>query len=231
MARRRRRPRLTALEKKELWRRWKEGQSLREIRRSLGVHRMSVGQVVRSTGGFTPRERRRSRLSLTLAEREEISRGVARGETATAIAERLDRSPSTVTRELNRHGGRAKYRAADADTRAWGWSCRPKACLLASHARLRLVVATKFRDDWSPEQISGWLVTAYPDDPTMRTSTETIYRSLFIQARGVLKKELLAHLRSGRMMRASRYPSKAGEGRGEIVDAVSIRKRPPEAEA
>ena len=218
MARRRRRARLTAREKKDLWRRWRKGQSLGEIGRSLGYHNTCVGQTIRATGGFNPRDRRRCKLSLTLAEREEISRGIARGETATAIAERLGRALSTITRELNRHGGRTGYRAADADNRASAWSCRPKTCLLASNGRLRLVVAKKLRDDWSPEQISGWLVTEYPDDAAMRISTETIYRSLFIRARGVLKKELLAHLRSGRMVRGSRHTSKAGKGRGEIVE-------------
>jgi IS30 family transposase len=229
MAKRQRRANLNASEKRELWHRWREGHTLAEIGRGLGSDGSCIRQVVCATGGFTPPERRRSQLALTLSEREEISRGVAAGETATEIARRLGRAPSTIARELGRHGGRVGYRAADADREAWDWSCRPKVCLLASNPQLRRVVATKLKDDWSPEQISGWLVTEYPDDPTMRISAETIYRSLFIQARGVLKKELLAHLRGGRTLRGSRHATKAGQGRSKIVDAVPIRDRPAAA--
>jgi len=225
------RPGLTAAQKRELWQRWREGQSLSEIGRALdNRHAGSIYGVIKATGGFGPVERRRSRLSLGLAEREEISRGVARGEPARQIAARLGRAASTVTRELSRHGGRRAYRAARADDRAWDRSRRPKLCRLAINERLRLVVAARLQDDWSPEQISGWLVTEYPNDVAMRISHETIYRSLFVQARGVLKQELVAHLRSKRTMRRGKHATTFGQGRGGIIDAVSIRERPAEVE-
>jgi IS30 family transposase len=147
-----------------------------------------------------------------------------------AIAVRLGRSASTVSREIGRNGGRRNYRAAKADERAWKRGLRPKKCLLAKNDRLPDVVAKKLKEDWSPQQISGWLARHYPDDEAMRVSHETIYRTLFVQAKGALKKELLAHLRSGRTMRRSRYASTSGQQRGQIKDAVPIRKRPAEAE-
>ena len=180
--------------------------------------------------GFLPAARRRSRLALTLAEREDISRGMASGSSIREIARHLDRAVSTVSREVSRHGGRPAYRAHDADSQAWESALRPKRCLLALHQKLREVVASKLILDWSPEQISGWLKTEYPHDESMRVSHETIYRSLFIQARGVLKKELMDHLRSKRRMRHSRHASVSGQSRGQIVDAISIRERPPEVE-
>ena len=146
------------------------------------------------------------------------------------MARRLDRAASTVSREISRHGGRPVYRAHEADERAWDAALRPKQCLLAVHPGLREIVASKLFLDWSPKQISGWLKTQYPDDESMRVSHETIYRSLFIQARGVLKKELMDHLRSKRRMRRSRHASPSGQSRGQIVDAISIRERPAEAE-
>jgi IS30 family transposase len=136
----------------------------------------------------------------------------------------------TVSREVERNGGPRNYRAAKADERAWERARRPKRCLLAENDRLRDVVAKKLKEDWSPQQISGWLSGQYPTDEAMRVSAETIYRTLFVQARGALKKELLAHLRSGRTMRKSRYSSTSGQQRGRIKDAISIRERPPEAE-
>jgi IS30 family transposase len=169
-------------------------------------------------------------LALTVVEREEISRGLAAGESLRAIATRLGRSASTVCREVNRNGGRGGYRTANAEERARERARRPKRCLLALNDPLRDVVARKLGEDWSPEQIAGWLKRHYPDDEAMRVSHETIYRTLFVQARGVLKKELLTHLRSGRMMRKGRHASTAGQRRGQIKDAVSIRERPPEAE-
>jgi IS30 family transposase len=135
-----------------------------------------------------------------------------------------------VSREVKRHGGRPAYRAHEADDRAWDSALRPKQCLLALRSRLREIVASKLILDWSPEQISGWLKTEYPDDESMRVSHETIYRSLFIQARGVLKKELMDHLRSKRRMRRSRHATVSGQSRGQIVDAISIRERPAEVE-
>jgi IS30 family transposase len=196
----------------------------------LSKHPGSIHGVISARGGIVPCLRRRSRLALTLAEREEISRGLARGMSRRLIASRIGRPPSTVSPEVVRNGGQAQYRAAEADHHAWSHTLRPKRCRLATHRRLRRVVATKLALDWSPEQISGWLEQRYPDDQAMRVSHETIYRSLFIQARGVLKKQLLDHLRSRRMMRRSKQATTEGQLRGQIIDAVSIRERPAEVE-
>ncbi len=175
-------------------------------------------------------ERRRRRCALTPAEREEISRGLATGDSLRAIAARLGRAVSTVCREVNRNGGRGRYRATEAGEQALKRSRRPRKCLLAVNERLRGMVAQKLQEDCSPQQISGWLSRHYPDEEAMRISHETIYRTLFVQARGALKRELLAHLRSRRMMCRSRHASSAGQPRGQIKEAVSIRERPPEAE-
>ena len=221
---------LSAEQKRELWQRWKAGQSLTEIGRALGKHSSSIHFVISPNGGFLPRMRTRRSTTLTLFEREEISRGLAQGGSLRAIAASLGRAPSTISREVARAGGPSGYRAASADQRAWNAARRPQPCLLARNARLRRIVARKLALDWSPEQISGWLVRTYPDDKAMRVSAETIYRSLFIQARGVLKRELQAHLRSRRTMRRSKKASTHGQpGRGDIADAVSIRERPAEA--
>jgi IS30 family transposase len=169
-------------------------------------------------------------LALTLAEREEISRGIARYESIRLIAERLGRSPSTVSRELERNGGYDRYRAASADERAWTQARRPKRCRLAGNGRLRLAVARKLRLEWSPEQIAGWLKRAYPGNEVLQVSHETIYKSLFIQARGALKKELQQHLRTKRTIRRARTASSKGDGRGQIPDMISIRERPAEVE-
>jgi IS30 family transposase len=224
------RSRLSPAEKTDIWKRWKAGQTLHEIGRSYGKPHNSIRGVLLPRGGITPIARRRSRLALTLAEREDISRGIACGSSLREIASRLERATSTVSREVKRHGGRSVYRANLADDLAWDSALRPKECLLALHSRLREIVASKLILDWSPEQISGWLKTEYPDDERMRVSHETIYRSLFIQARGVLKKELMDHLRSKRRMRRSRHASEHGQSRGQIVDAISIRERPAEVE-
>jgi IS30 family transposase len=224
------RPGLTLAQKKELWERWKDGQSLSDIGRALGKHAGSIHGVVKANGGIVPAPRTRSTRVLALEEREEISRGLAQEESVRWIAARLRRAPSTISREISRHGGRSKYRAVRADDRAWRNAKRPKECLLATNLPLQAAVAEKLKQDWSPEQISGWLVGAYPADETMRVSPETIYRSLFIQARGVLKKELVAHLRRVRMMRSSKNASRQGQGRGGIIDAVSIRERPADVE-
>src|SRR5713101_79914 len=221
---------LSAIEKSGIWSRWKAGQSLHEIGRAFDKPHSSIRCLLLPRGGIPPLARRRSRRALTLAEREDISRGIASGSSIREIARRLDRAASTVSREVTRHGGRPAYRAHEADSQAWESALRPKRCLLAVNRKLRNIVASKLTLDWSLEQISGWLKTQYPDDESMRVSHETIYRSLFIQARGVLKKELMDHLRSKRRMRRSRHASVSGQSRGQIVDAISIRERPPEVE-
>jgi len=169
-------------------------------------------------------------VALVLAEREEISRGIAAGRSIRRIAASLGRSPSTVSREVARHGGRSSYRASEADARAWERALRPKRCRLASRAELRWRVAEKLALDWSPEQISGWLKRAFPADEGLRVSHETIYRSLFVQARGVLKKELIGHLRAGRRMRYPKGGTTPSRLPGQIIDAISIRERPAEIE-
>jgi IS30 family transposase len=224
------RSRLSLIERSEIWHRWKQGQSLHEIGRAFGKPHSSIRCLLLPRGGIPPAARRRSRLALTLAEREDISRGIASGSSLREIASGLDRATSTVSREVSRHGGRPVYRAHEADDRAWNSALRPKRCLLAVNRKLRNIVASKLILDWSPEQVSGWLKIQYSDDESLRVSHETIYRSLFIQARGVLKKQLMDHLRSKRRLRRSRHASASGQSRGQIVDALSIRERPPEAE-
>ena len=221
---------LSAIEKGDVWSRWKAGQSLHEIGRAFGKEHSCIRSVLLPRGGIRPAARRRSPLALTLAEREDISRGIASDSSIREIARRMNRAASTVSREIRRHGGGPAYRAHDADRQAWASALRPKRCLLATKRKLRDIVESKLILDWSPEQISGWLKTQYPDDPSMRVSHETIYRSLFIQARGVLKKELMDYLRSKRRMRRSRHASVHGHSQGRIVDAISIRERPAEAE-
>lgn len=222
------RPGLSPDQKRELWRRWKVGESLSEIGRALGRQPGSIHGVVVANGGYVPIPRRRSARVLSLAEREEISRGLAEGASLRAIARRTCRAPSTICREIRRHGGRAGYRAIRADERTWQRARRPKPCKLATSPLLRELVASKLALEWSPEQISGWLAQTFPDDHALQVSTETIYRSLFIQARGVLRKELTAHLRTRRTMRRSKHATSKGQGRGGIVDAISIRERPAE---
>jgi len=226
----RKRTPLSAVQRVEVWRRWKAGESLHAIGRAVGKDHVVVHLLLKRYGGIAPPGRRRSRRALTLAEREDISRGIASGESMRAIATRLHRVASTVSREVARHGGRAQYRANQADSQAWQSALRPKPCLLATHAALCEIVASKLLADWSPEQISGSLKMEYPEDESLRVSHETIYRSLFIQARGALKKELIQHLRSQRRIRRSRHASVHGHAQGKIVDAVSIRERPAEVE-
>ena len=221
---------MSAASKRELWERWRAGESISDIARALHKAPGSIHGMLEATGGFSPPERRRRRCALIPAEREEISRGLASGESLRAIATRLGRCASTVCREVNRNGGRRNYRAQKAEEQALKRARRPKRCLLTIDERLRDVVARKLREDWSPEQISGWLKREYPDDEAMRISHETIYRTLFVQARGALKRELLAQLRSRRMMRKGCHASTRGQPRGQIKEAVSIRERPPEAE-
>src|SRR5690606_6738951 len=199
------RPGLSADQKSEVWHRWRSGESLSDIGRAIDKHPASVFGVLRLHGGITPAARTRAPRHLSLAEREEISRGLAGGCSIRDIAHTLKRSPSTISREVARHGGVGRYRAITADQRAWESARRPKDCCLASNKRLRQMVATKLSLKWSPEQIAGWLKTEYPDNDAMHVSHETIYQSLYIQARGVLKKELVCHLRSGRVFRQSRH--------------------------
>jgi IS30 family transposase len=221
---------LSAEQKVDLWSRWKAGQSLHEIGRALGKDHVVIQFLLARHGGIAPAARRRSPVALTLAEREDISRGIACGCSIRVMAKGLKRAVSTVSREVARHGGRAQYRANEADQQAWESALRPKPCLLATHSKLQEIVASKLILDWSPEQISGWLKTQYPDDESLRVSHETIYRSLFIQARGALKQALVRHLRSQRRIRRSRHSSVHGHSQGRIVDAVSIRERPAEVE-
>jgi IS30 family transposase len=226
----RKRSRLSPTQEADVWKRWKAGQSLHAIGRVFGKPHTSIRHLLLPRGGIAPAIRRRSRLALTLAEREDISRGIASGSSIREIARHLDRAASTVGREVTRHGGRPAYRAHEADDQAWESALRPKICLLALHGRLRGVIASKLILKWSPEQISGWLKTEYPKDKRMRVSHETIYRSLFIQARGVLKKELMDHLRTRRRMRRSQHLRIFKDSRGRIADAISIRERPAEVE-
>jgi IS30 family transposase len=224
------RPGLSWQQKQELWARWKAGQSLTEIGRSLGKQAGSIFGVVALRGGIAPPARRRSRLSLSMHEREEISRGLVAGLSLRKIATQLPRAPSTISREVCRNNGRSKYRAAHADERAWRSVCRAKPCRLAVNRSLQMVVARKLSENWSPQQISGWLKVEYADNPPMRISHETIYKSLFVQARGVLRKELISRLRTRRLMRRGKNSTTRGQPRGQIVDAISIRQRPAEVE-
>jgi len=220
----------TPQQKAELWERWKSGQCVADIARAFERRNKSgVYRVLALNGGIAPAPRRRALVTLRLEEREEISCGIAAGRPIRRIAQGLGRSPSTVSREIKRNGGCRTYRASEADTRAWERGLRPKSCRLARHAALRWRVAQKLALQWSPEQISGWLKRQFPADQGMRVSYETIYRSLFIQTRGVLKKELMAQLRTARQMRQAKGGT-TKSGLGQIVDTVSIRERPAEVE-
>jgi len=213
-----------------MWDRWQKGESLNSIGRHFGRSHSSIQNILSQTGGMRPPERRRSRLALTLAEREEISRGVVAGLSIRSIAMSLGRAPSTVSRELCRNGGHRRYRANHADLAAWDRAHRPKTCKLVENRALARIVERKLQKLWAPRQIAGWLKRTYPDDENFQVSHETIYKSLFIQARGALKKELLVHLRKTRAMRRSRHKTLKGEGLGQITDTVSIRERPAEVE-
>ena len=225
-----RRPGLTAAQKTELWDRWQRGESLKAIGRAFGKPSSSIYCLVSPHGGIRPAQRCRSRLALTLSEREEISRAIVAQQSIRSIAGMLGRSPSTVSREIRRNGGYRRYRAAPADAQAWARARRAKQCKLATNMWLRQAVARQLRLNWSPEQIAGWLKRVYPGREAYQVSHETIYRSLFVQSRGVLKKELLHHLRSQRTMRRSRHGSGKGDGRGHIRDMISIRERPASVE-
>ena len=220
----------TAAQKAEMWDRWQRGETLHSIARLFDRYHTSVRKIIAATGGIRPPERHRSCIALTLAEREQISRGIVAGHSIRSIARSMDRSPSTVSREIQRNGGHRAYRASRADQAAWDRARRPKPCKLAINRSLARIVAKKLQQRWSPDQIAGWLKCTYPDDESYQVSHETIYRSLFIQARGALKKELLQHLRSERTIRRSRHASLKGEGLGKITNTVSIRERPASAE-
>ena len=213
-------------QERELWDRRKRGESVTQIAAAMIAPVDTIRTALRRRGGIAPRPRTRAARALSLADREEISRGLATGRSLRAIARTLGRPTSTVSREIARNGGRQHYRATAADTAAWRRAARPKPCWLAAHPALCAVVAAKLADGWSPAQISGWLPTAYPNESTMRVSPETIYRSLYLQARGVLKKELTAHLRRHRGLRRSRQAARGADARGRILDAVSIAERP-----
>jgi len=225
-----RRWKLSLAQRADMWGRWKAGQSLHAIGRALGKEHNVIYCLLARHGGIAPAARRRSPRVLSLAEREDISRGIASGCSMRVIAQAVGRASSTVSREVARHGGRAQYRASEADSGAWESARRPKPCRLATHHQLQQIVASKLIEDWSPQQIAGWLKRQYPKDESLRVSHETIYRSLFIQARGALKQELIRHLRSQRRIRRSRHASVHGHSQGKIVDALSIRERPAEVE-
>ena len=223
--------RLSDAEKAEIWQRWSQGQTFVEIAAALKRLPASAHYVIVKRGGFGPRLRRRSVRHLSFAEREEISRALASSESLRQIARRLGRPPSTISREVRRHGGRLDYRAEAAEAGALERGCRPKRCKLACQPRLRAAVARKLCLKWSPEQIAGWLKRRYPGRAAMQVSHETIYRSLFIQARGLLKKELLSHLRAGHRYRRRQHADTARQvSLGPIPAAISIRERPAEVE-
>ena len=216
----------SAADRASMWDRWQSGESMTEIAKTFNRAHSSVFQVFQQSGGIRPAPRKRSRLALTLAEREEISRGFAAEQSIRTIASSLSRSPSTISREINRNGGPNRYRASKADRAAWRRSRRPKPSKLAENRKLARCVAGKLKRRWSPEQIAGWLKRAYPEDKNSHVSHETIYRSLFVQARGALKKELQQYLRSRRAMRHPQNSSAKRGSKGEIVDMVSISERP-----
>jgi IS30 family transposase len=221
------RPRIyyTEADKALMWDRWRKGESLNAIARLFDRNHSAIQGILARTGGIRPPERRRSRLALTLAEREAISRGVVAGHSLRSIAAALGRAPSTVSREIRRNGGRRRYRASQAEWAAWERARRPKRCKLAENRALARIVAKHLQLAWSARQIAGGLKRTYPHDENDQVSPETIYRSLFIQARGALKKELLQHLRRTRAMRRSRHHTQKTADHGRITDAVSLRER------
>ena len=214
----------------EIWDRWQRGESMSSIGRVFERQSSSVFSVISPTGGIRPTDRKRSTKALCLAEREEISRGLSVKHSLRAIALKLGRAPSTICREVRRNGGLSDYRATASDQAAWERALRPKKCKLACHLDLSAAVSAKLRRKWSPEQIAGWLKRVFPEEPHKQVSHETIYRSLYIQARGVLKKELLEHLRAKRTIRRSRHASLKRKGHGQIKDLVSISERPASIE-
>jgi len=221
--------RLGAADRAALWTRWQRGETLLEISAALGTFKSNVWSEVQRRGGLVPPPRTRAARVLQSAEREEISRGLAAGESLRGIARRVGRAPSTISREIRRHGGARRYRASAADAAAWARARRPKPCRLAQDRTLCHLVAAGLRRDWSPEQIARWLRMSFPDDPTRSVSPETIYRTLYVQARGALKRELVTHLRRGQHYRRPRA-AHAGRGQGQLLGMVSIAERPPAAD-
>lgn len=226
------RPRIyySASQRALIWERWRKGETLHQIARLFDRYHSSIHGILAESGGIRPSQRHRSRWALTLIEREEISRGIVAGQSMRAMAAALGRAPSTIGREIRRNDGPRGYRASQADQAAWDRGCRPQVCKLVRNRSLARLVAHKLRLEWSPEQIAGWLKRAHPDDEAFQVSHETIYRSLFIQARGALKKELMAHLRRTRGMRRSRHHTQKTSIHGQITAAVSISERPPAVE-
>lgn len=220
----------TDADKELMWDRWQAGESLHAIARLFDRHHPSIQGILSRTGGIRPPKRRRSRLALTMSEREEISRGVVAGRSIRSIALELGRAPSSISRELRRNGGRRRYRANSADKAAWDRAQRPKPCKLAENPVLARLVAEKLQLQWAPMQIAGWLKRMHPGNEALQVSHETIYKTLFIQARGALKKELVQHLRKTRAMRRSRHHTQKTDDHGRITNTVSIRERPAEVE-
>jgi IS30 family transposase len=226
------RPRIyyTESQRALMWERWQKGESLQQIAQLFDRNHSSIERILAESGGIRPAQRCRSRLALTLAEREEISRAVVAGQSMRSLATLLGRAPSTISREIKRNGGQEYYRASQADLVAWDRAHRPKICKLVENRTLAHIVAGKLQLQWSPEQIAGWLKHTYPDDENDQVSHETIYRSLYIQARGALKKELVQHLRRTRVIRRSRHHTQKTDNHGRIKDTVSISERPATVE-
>ncbi len=220
----------TDQQKSEMWDRWQRGESLSSIGRRFDRASSSIFPHLARTGGIRPPDRTRSRFALTLIEREEISRELVAKHSFRSIARNLKRSPSTISREVHRNGGRQAYRAARSDQRAWDGATRPKFCKLSFNEPMCQLIARKLRLQWSPQQIAGWLKRKHPDEEQNRVSHETIYRSLYVQTRGVLKKELQDCLRSPRAIRRSRHATQKGLKLRKIKDAIPISQRPPEVE-
>jgi IS30 family transposase len=232
MLKMKRRPRINYTEEQRalMWDRWQKGDSLEKIANLFDRHHPSIERILKETGGIRPLPRRRSRLALSIEEREDISLAVAAGHSIRSIASSLGRAPSTISREINRNGGRQYYRAHQADKAAWERAHRPKRCKLVVNRALARIVARKLQTTWSPEQIAGWLKRTYPNNENYQVSHETIYRSLYIQTRGALKKELVQYLRRPRMMRRSCHHTQKTPDHGRINDAISISERPASIE-
>jgi IS30 family transposase len=220
----------TEKEKSVLWDKWQNGESRNSIARSLNRYPSSVGKILSKSGGIRPAARKRAFRALSLSEREEISRGLVLNLSYRTIAKQLSRSPSTISREVARHGGYQNYRACVADAQAWTNALRPKPCKLLGNKELCLIIASKLKQKWSPQQIAGWLKRQHLVSSNLYVSHETIYKTLYIQTRGALKKELLKHLRSKRVMRRSKHSTLKRGSLGKIPNATPIDERPDAVE-